>query len=182
MKQIKRMSQVEFAAYVQSHLLKNGIKVVLSGGASVSFYSNNAYVSHDLDLINVDFVKRQRIKNSLGGLGFTEHGRHFIHSDTKFIVEFPDGPLSVGEEPVKEIVEFEFSTGTLRVISATDCVKDRLCAYYFWNDNQGLAQAVLVAKSYRVDLKEIERWSGMEGKAGEFREFRKKLKEVKPKT
>jgi hypothetical protein len=28
--------------------------------------------------------------------------------------------------PVKEINEFELSTRTLRVISATDCVKDRL--------------------------------------------------------
>lgn len=153
MKQIKRMSQVELAAYIQSYLLRSGIKVVLSGGSSVSFYSNNAYVSHDLDLINVDFAKRQKIKNALSELEFTEHGRHFIHPDTKFIVEFPDGPLSVGEEPVKEVLEVKCSTGTLRIISATDCVKDRLCAYYFWNDNQGLAQAILVAKNNKVDFK-----------------------------
>lgn len=175
MKHIRNMSQVELAAYVQSHLLKDGIRVVLSGGASVSFYSNNEYVSHDLDLINVDFVKRQKIKNSLGQLGFTEHGRHFIHPDTQFIVEFPDGPLSVGEEPVKEIVEVKFPTGILRVISATDCVKDRLCAYYFWNDNQGLQQAVLVAKNNKVDFKEIERWSKAEGKVKEYQTFKMKM-------
>jgi hypothetical protein len=174
MKHIKNMTQVELAAYVQSHLLKAGIRVVLSGGASVSFYSNNAYVSHDLDLINIGFVKRKQIQTALDKLGFKEHGRHFIHPDTDFIVEFPDGPLSVGEEPVKEIVEVKFSTGTLSVISATDCVKDRLCAYYFWNDNQGLAQAVLVAKNNKVDFRKIERWSKAEGKSKEYREFKAK--------
>ncbi|GAB4538608.1 MAG: hypothetical protein Fur002_02330 [Anaerolineales bacterium] len=60
MKHIKNMSQVELAAYVQSHLEKGGIRVVLSGGASVSFYSDNAYASHDLDLINVGFAKRKK--------------------------------------------------------------------------------------------------------------------------
>ena len=79
-------------------------------------------------------------------IDFSEKNRYFIHPDTKHIVEFPPGPLSVGEEPVKRIIEIKFSTGLLRVISETDCVKDRLAAYYFWNDQQSLAQAILVAK------------------------------------
>jgi len=90
-------------------------------------------------------------------IGFQEKGRYFVNPDTKFFVEFPDGPLSVGEEPVREISEYKMSTGILRVLSPTDCVKDRLCAFYFWNDQQGLTQAVLVAKSQSVDLKEIKK-------------------------
>ncbi len=78
-------------------------------------------------------------------------------------------------KPVKEISEFQLATGTLRIVSATDCVKDRLCAFYFWNDQQGLAQAVLVAESQNVDLKEIKRWSKVEGKAQEYEIFKKKL-------
>lgn len=81
----------------------------------------------------------------------------------------------MGEEPVKVIDEFELATGTLRVISATDCVKDRLCAYYFWNDQQGLVQAILVSKSQPVDLPELNRWSKAEGKEHEFEIFRKRL-------
>jgi hypothetical protein len=92
-------------------------------------------------------------------LGFHEQGWYFLNADTPFFVEFPDGPLSVGEEPVMTILEFKLITGTLRILSATDCVKDRLCAFYFWNDRQGLAQAILVSKSQRVDLKEVKRWS-----------------------
>ena len=60
MKQIKNMSQAELAAYVQFYLQKAGIDVVLSGGSAVSFYSSNKYVSKDLDLININFAKRDK--------------------------------------------------------------------------------------------------------------------------
>jgi len=174
-KQIRNMSQSELAAFVQDSLQEEGINVVLSGGSAVSFYSSNKYVSKDLDLINASFSKRSRIKSVMEKIGFQEKGRYFINPDTQFFVEFPDGPLSVGEEPVKEISEFELPTGTLRVISPTDCVKDRLCAFYFWNDQQGLAQAMLVTNSQKVDLKEIKRWSKMEGKEQEYEIFKNKL-------
>jgi len=132
-------------------------------------------VSKDLDLINTSFSKRSKIKAVMEKMGFKEKSRYFLNPDTPFYVEFPDGPLSVGEEPVKEVSEFKLATGTLRVLSATDCVKDRLCAFYYWNDQQGLAQAVLVTKNQSVDLKEIKRWSKMEGKEQEYKAFKKKF-------
>jgi hypothetical protein len=174
-KRIERMNLAELAAYVQTHLFSEGIEVVLSGGATVSFYSSNKYVSKDVDLINVNFVRRSRIKTAMKALGFEEKGRYFQHPESMFLVEFPDGPLSVGEEAVKEVTNVELPTGTLRVISPTDCVKDRLCAFYFWNDQQGLAQAVMVTKSQKVDLREIRRWSAVEGKQKEFDIFKSKL-------
>jgi len=175
MKKINNMSQAELAAYIQDTLQAEGIPVVLSGGSAVSFYSSNKYVSKDLDLINTGFARRSKISAVMNKLGFTEKGRYFIHPETTFFVEFPDGPLSVGEEPVKEISEYELSTGTLRVLSPTDCVKDRLCAFYFWNDLQGLEQAILVVKSQQVDLREIKRWSKVEGKERECKAFTDKL-------
>lgn len=175
MKKIKSMSQAELAAFIQDVLQKDGIKVVLSGGSAVSFYSHNKYVSKDLDLINTSFSRRSKIKAAMESINFQEKGRYFINPETDFFVEFPAGPLSVGEEPVKEVSEFDLATGTLRVVSATDCVKDRLCAFYFWKDQQGLAQAVLVARSQKVDLQEVERWSAAEGMAREYEVFRQKL-------
>jgi hypothetical protein len=76
---------------------------------------------------------------------------------------------------VKEIVEIKYSTGILRVISATECVKDRLAAYYHWGDLPSLEQAVLVAKANDVDLNEIDRWSEIEGSSDKFDKFRKRL-------
>jgi hypothetical protein len=141
------------------HLQTRGISVILSDDAAVAIYTENKYVSDDIDLINVNIVDRKKIVEAMKEIDFSEKNRYFIHPDTKQIVEFPPGPLSVGEEPVKRIIEIKFSTGLLRVISETDCVKDRLAAYYFWNDQQSLAQAILVAQSARINMSEIKRWS-----------------------
>jgi len=128
MKKIKNMSQVELAAYVQDSLQAEGIRAVLSGGSVVSFYSSNKYVSKDLDLINTSFSKRSKIKAVMDKLGFHEQGRYFIHPETRFFIEFPDGPLSVGEEPVKEVSEFELSKGLCEcylqpTVSKTGCAR-----------------------------------------------------------
>jgi len=61
-------------------------------------------------------------------------------------------------------------------MSPTDCVKDRLAAFYHWNDRQSLEQAILVSRRQSVDLKEIRRWSLKEGMADKLALFRKSLK------
>jgi hypothetical protein len=175
MKQIKNMTQAELAAHVQGHLLKTGINVVLSGGATVAIYCSNKYVSKDIDLVNVNFTDRRRIRTAMEEIGFREGGRYFEYPDTEFLVEFPPGPLSVGEEPVKQIDEIKYTTGTLRVISPTDCIKDRLVAYYHWGDQQCLAQAVLVSQHKKIDINEIERWSKVEGMSQKFRQVKDRL-------
>jgi hypothetical protein len=73
------------------------------------------------------------------------------------------------------VQEVKLETGTLRLISATDCVKDRLCAYYFWDDLQGLEQAILVFQQNNVPLAEIERWSIAEAKQAQFALFKKRV-------
>lgn len=170
------MTQAELAAFVQSHLRKNRIQVVLSGGATVAIYSHGKYVSNDLDLVDLYSIKRNIIRDSMENIEFLEEGRHFRHRDSKFLIEFPPGPLTVGLEPVKEIDEIKYSTGILRIISPTDCVKDRLAAYYHWGDNQCLAQAVMVAHSHDIKMEEIQRWSVAEGKLAEFEKIMDKLK------
>jgi hypothetical protein len=180
MKAISRMTQGELGAFIQSQLRKNGIEVVLSGGAAVAIYSDNKYVSRDLDLINVYGVNRRKISAIMMELGFQEEGRYFRHPHSKFFVEFPPGPLAIGEEPVSQIVEKKFSTGILKLISPTDCVKDRLSAYYHWGDQQSLLQATLVAQQHKIELNEIRRWSLSEGRLEEFERIKDKLtKQIK---
>ena len=169
------MTQGELGAYVQSHLRNKGITVVLSGGAAVSIYSNDRYVSQDLDFINVYAVNRKLIRTAMEEIGFQEEGRYFKRSDTDFLIEFPAGPLAIGDEMIKNIVEKEFSTGILQIISPTDCVKDRLAAYYHWGDRQCLAQAEMVSQECPIDLDEIKRWSAREDKRAEFEKIRDRL-------
>ena len=172
MKPVSEMSTGEFGAFVASHLKKSGIEVVLTGGSCVTIYSNNRYVSYDLDFIGDKGADSKKIRAALHIIGFSEKDRYFIHPQSKYFVEFPAGPLAVGDEPVKEIVELEFATGRLRILSPTDCVKDRLSAYYHWQDQQCLEQAVMVAREHPIDVKEIERWSTHEGMLEEFNKIR----------
>ena len=148
--------------------------MVLSGGACVSIYSERRYVS--VDLVNLRLAKRRRIREAMEAIGFSEQGRHFAHPDTVYLVEFPPGPLAVGSEPVKEVVPLTQETGTIRMISATDCVKDRLTWYYHSDDAQCLEQASLVAHSREIDLEEIRRWSEGEGKLSTFESIEDRLK------
>ena len=120
---VREMSVDELGAYVQTHLRKHNIQVVLSGGACVSIYSHGAYVSHDLDMVILYSARRQAIHAAMAMIGFDEIGRHYVNPETQFLIEFPPGPLSIGAEPVQRVDEIELRTGTLRIISPTDCVR-----------------------------------------------------------
>ena len=125
-----------------------------------------------LDFIESGSTPRRKLKKVLGEIGFFEKNRYFKHPESSFFLEFPSGPLAVGREPVKETVLLQFSTGILKIISPTDCVKDRLAAYYHWGDRQSLEQAVMVFKDNAVDLREVERWSKAEGSFLQFQEIK----------
>ncbi len=99
-----------------------------------------------------------------------------MHKDTKYFIEFPRGPLGVGDEVVKNIENLEMDTGILKLLTPTDCIKDRLAGYY-WDDMQNLEQAVMVALENDFDIDDIERWSKKEGELEKFNVFRKKLQE-----
>jgi len=175
MKSISEMTIGEFGAFVSEHLQQQDIRVVLSGGGCVSIHSQNRYQSFDLDFIGEYGDERKKVKKALMNLGFVEKNKYFIHPESKFYVEFPSGPLAVGGEPVKEVIELIFSTGKLRLLSPTECVKDRLAAYYHWQDRQCLEQAAMVAAENQIDFAEIERWSKKEGMAPEFKKIIKVL-------
>jgi len=175
MKPINEMSAGELAAFVASHLKQSGIEVVLSGGACVTIWSEGLYVSADLDLIGDGTTPRSSLRKALAEIGFVEQGRQFVHPDARFFVDCPSGPVALGREAPKEIRTIEFATGSLRLLSPTDCVKDRLLAWYHWHDRQSLEQAALVAERNPVDLNVLAAWSKREGKADAFEEIKGRL-------
>jgi hypothetical protein len=81
----------------------------------------------------------------------------------------------VGQEPVREIREIRRGKRILRLLSPTDCVKDRLAAFYHWNDRQSLDQAIFVCRDAKVDLHEVKRWSISEGMKNRFGIFEKAI-------
>jgi len=148
----------EFAAIISSHLKKNDIEVVLVGGACVSIYSNNKYLSHDIDLITDTPIRE--VSQVLKDLDFVNIGsRLFENPKCRFIIDFPAPPVSIGDTPIRKFNSLKTRLGTIQLLTPTDCVKDRLAAYYFWNDQQSLDQAIMVAKHNKVNLSEVKEWS-----------------------
>lgn len=175
MKNIREMTAEELAGLVCQALREAGITVTLSGGACVAIWSCGKYVSQDLDFIEEGPVPRRQVIEAMKTLGFQPEGRYFVHLDTQFFVEFPTGPLMVGDERVERVSIRNTPGGELRLLSPTDCVKDRLAAYFHWNDRQALEQAVLVASAQQIDLDNVRQWSDSEGNAPTFQVFKKRL-------
>lgn len=177
MKSIKEMSMEELAALVCDTLEKEGIETVLSGGCCVELYSKGRYTSDDIDLIDRFNGGHRKIKEVMSKLGFIEYKmkRYFVHKDTSLFIEFPRGPLGVGDAPVKEVASRKTDTGILKLLTPTDCIKDRLAAYYHWDDKQSLDQAVWVAEENEFDMDTVKSWSKNEGMMVKFQNFKKAL-------
>ena len=175
MKMIAEMSMEELAAYVCSKLEEAGIETVLSGGSCVQIYSQGRYTSDDIDLIDRFNGGHTLIKNVMFEMGFKEHNRYFVHEDTELFIEFPRGPLGVGDAPVHDIAILEEETGILKLLTPTDCIKDRLAAYYHWDDPQSLEQAVWVAQQNDFDFESIALWSEKENAVDKFNIFKEKI-------
>ncbi|MDP2599430.1 MAG: hypothetical protein Q8P84_01680 [Deltaproteobacteria bacterium] len=83
----------------------------------------------------------------------------------------------MGEEFVTKTAVIKNKYGSLRLLRPVDSVKDRLAAFYHWNDRQSLEQAIMICKTKHIDMKEIERWSKKEGALEKYRYFMELLKE-----
>ena len=183
MRSLVNFSRLELASLVCEHLKQAGVNVILSGGSCVSIYSSEKYVSKDLDFIDVSLSSNKKIARALTELGFEnkpKNSRHFVHADTPLSVEFPSAPLTVGDEyiPSSAANKLETKHGSLRLLSPTDCVKDRLANFYYFGDAQCLEQAILVAKTHPINLKSIERWHNNEGQENGYANFITKLSSV----
>ena len=97
-------------------------------------------------------------------LGFSKRGRHWIHPDCKHLyIEFIRPPIAIGDDyrinPVKRIVDNK----EISILSAEDCVRDRLSSYVYFSAAECFDQAVLVAIEQKIDIEKIEDWAKNEG-------------------
>lgn len=173
---ISEKTTIEEVGAIVCQALKNAdIDAFLSGGAVVSIYTKNKYESYDLDFVT--FGDRKKIKRVMEGLGFTqEKSRHFIHPKSKYYVEFPGSATVIGNEPISEFNERRVKKNILKLLTPTDCIKDRLAAYIHWNDKQGLEQAVMVAQAQEFKPASIKKFCEQEGSKAIYQEFIEKFK------
>ena len=139
---------------------------VLCGGSAAAVYAPQAYLSYDADFVLENDDSLDNVSRALAGLGFTREGRSriFFHPESSFTVDFPKGPLAVGGEYVRTTSVLERGKLRLRIVSRTDCIRDRLAHFYFWDDYTALnaAVAVAVGNSSDVDLGLVRDWTERE--------------------
>ena len=135
----------EVATLVCDRLDADGISVVLSGGAAVSIYSENEYESYDLDFVPIGLA--QRVDRTMEALGFERQQRHWVHPRNPYWVEFPAGPVAIGEEMIHDFAERRGPAGVLRILHPTECVMDPLSWYFHDADRQPRASTAGRAKT-----------------------------------
>lgn len=181
MKLSKRSGMPDVARCVAAALSRARIRAVLTGGACASLYSHGSYKSSDLDFIIQNAVSSAQLDLAMASIGFKRIGNQYEHPEARFFVEFPAGPLGIGSDVSIQPTEFTIRGTAVSALSPTDSCRDRLVAFYHWNDRQALKVAVIIARRHRVNLKAIHQWSTQEGALAQFTEFLTALKRGKRK-
>lgn len=116
-------------------------------------------------------------------IGFIKDGRYFIHENSQFYVEFPSGPVSIGNRKCVTPEGVQTINGVeVHMLSPTQSVMDRLAAWYYWKDRRSLFQAIEIAKNHKVDFEEVEKWSKEEEEGELYKKFIEQLVHVKGKV
>jgi hypothetical protein len=162
--------------YVGWHLSYNNIETVLVGGAVVSIYTEGAYQSGDLDFVVITYL-HDHLPKVLAKIGFKKKGKYFFNSKCKHLyIEFVSAPLGIGDDTSVKPDEISIEGKIVRILSPTDCIRDRLASYIHFNVRECMDQAVLVAKSHPFNLSKISKWCLNEGGEEALGEFKRLIK------
>jgi hypothetical protein len=125
------LDDVAFA--VCTALGDQGIETILTGGSAAAHYAPEAVQSFDADFVLRFGAESSAGEQAMRAIGFTRTpGHYYAHPATKYTVEFPPGPLSIGSEIVLTWAIEQRGNEYLHVLSPTDCVRDRFIAFYAW--------------------------------------------------
>ena len=188
------LTDVAFA--VCTALARAKFTAVLTGGSAATVYAPNDYdscVAPPSSLLGfacgallplrghgsapfprgLDFVitlTGEQGEAELRALGFSRRGNFYEHPTVVFTLEFPPGPLAVGEERITAWDTLRRGDELLHVLTPEDSCRDRLASWLFWNDLQGVEQALAVhaAQPDRVSLERLRDWAGREGQVKRF--------------
>jgi len=141
---------------------RSGIVAVLTGGSAATVYAPQAYQSDDMDFVLTFGPEGTgRAAEALGELGFRLRDGAYHHENGVHIVEFPPGPLAVGDDLIHAWDTLTRDGRTLTILSPTDCVRNRLASYYYFRDRSALNAAVGVALAHRsrIDVELVRRWT-----------------------
>lgn len=149
---------------VCSALDRAGTTVVLTGGSAATVYAPTVYQSGDADFV-ITMHADDHGAEILANLGYRRKGQTYEHEDNPYTLEFPRGPLAVGDDLISSWETLRRDDEILHILSRTDSVRDRLMWFYL-DDDRG-----------PVDLAKIRNWSVREGFPDRFEDFFSRLTE-----
>lgn len=134
------------AAWVQGLFVDS--PAVLVGGSAVELYTSGAYVSGDLDFVG---VVPAEVAARLRRAGFRKTGRHWVHERGRVFLEFPASRL----EPTQQVVDLSVGSAVVRTLAPEGVIVNCLAAWQHWRSAQDGVNALLVARSARIDRKAL---------------------------
>ena len=171
MKDFGNTSITAMAVIVAEHLKQQNIEVVLVGGLAVEIYTENLYLTKDIDLVNTNYQKPRLLSQSMAELGFRKQGRVYINETTDITIEFPPGPLAVGHNLIKDTTVAHVSHGSIPILYAKDVIKDRLAAFMHWQDKQSLIQALAIVLKHALNIAAFRGFCEQEGSVYTYQLF-----------
>ncbi len=174
-----RSTLADVARCVSEALERAGIRAVLTGGACVHIYTKGRISSGDLDFVIQGEVAGAALDRAMKEAGFSRNRDRYVHPRTAYFVEFLPGPLAIGADLGVLPVSLRIGRSSVTALSPTDSCRDRLAAFYHWNDRQSLRAAVAIATRHRIHLARIRRWSEEEGFPEKFEEFLRERRRAK---
>jgi hypothetical protein len=177
----KDSSLIDVAFAVCTLLDERGIRAVLTGGSAATYWAPQVYQSRDADFVLSFCVDAKEVVKAMRELGYRSDGGTWIHDECMFTVDFPPGPLAIGDERIDRYDTMQRDDQSLlHVLSPQDSVRDRLAHFIHWKDRSALRAAVGIAKcrDERVDRGALRRWAKSEHPEGDkrFVEFERALK------
>jgi hypothetical protein len=92
-----------------------------------------------------------------------------------FFIQIVSGPLGIGDDLNIKPKELKLEGQSIRILTPTDCIRDRLSAYIHDGVQSLLDQAVLVAKRQPFEDRKIKKWLLADGHEDVYKEFKAKL-------
>lgn len=151
-------SLLDLAALVAKHLKTNNVRAVLVGGLAVEVYTENLYLTKDIDMVDTGYENPKHLKNIMAEIGFHKNGRIFINETTDISIEFPTAPLYVGDELITEVSSHTHNDVQIPILKVEDVIKDRFSAFLHWDDNPSLAQAITLLLVKQVKLSNFKKF------------------------
>jgi len=167
----KGLGLKEVAAVVFSKLLEEGHEPVLTGQGCAVIYGGTSIRARQIEFAIDDYAV-DSVCALMESLGFRAKEAHtFSNAVCQFDVLLSPKPLTVGDDAVSDMRVIKTTCGPLRMLTPTDCVRQRLSMFYRWGDRNALAEAIHVARRQAIDMDFVRRWSEWEWATDRFDEF-----------